>query len=87
VVVCERPSRFGWLVGLSDQPSSYWTYEIRPDGDGTSVTQRFEHGPGFTFLRRAVDKFPDRAAELIAGRAAELEANMTAALKAAEGLL
>ena len=87
VVVCERPSRFGWLVGLPEQPSSYWTYEIRSDGEGTSVTQRFEHGRGFTFLRRAVDKYPDRADELIAARAAELKANMTAALTGAQALL
>lgn len=87
VVICNRPSQFGWIVGNPKEPSSHWLYELTADGDGTLVTQRFEHGPGFTYLRRAVEKHPDLAAQLVGARAKELVENMRASLSAADALL
>lgn len=84
----EPPQRFGWVVGDPAQPSSSWRYELRPNGaGGTEVRQQFSHGPGFTFLRRAVEKYPDREVEFVSGRAEELTAGMRATLAAAAGLL
>jgi uncharacterized protein YndB with AHSA1/START domain len=87
VVACDRPSRFGWIVGNPAEPSAEWLYELASDGDGTLVTQRFRHGPGFSYLRRQAEKYPDRAAQVVADRATELAANMRAALTAADALL
>ena len=53
---------------------------------GSRVRQRFTHGPGFSYLRAAAVKTPDRAAEIIAARRDGLRANMRdtlAAMKAA----
>ena len=87
VVVCDPPHRFAWTTGAVEQPSAIWSYDLEPVDGGTRVTQVFRHGPGFTYLRRAVDKHPERAQELTAGRAAELERNMRTVLRAAAGLL
>jgi Polyketide cyclase / dehydrase and lipid transport len=88
VDVCEPPTRFGWVVGDPQQPSARWRYDLRADGaGGTEVTQRFVHGPGFSFLRRAIEKYPDRETELVSARSAELAANMRATLSAAGDLL
>ena len=87
VVSCERPTQFGWIVGDPDEPSSRWLYELEADGDGTQVTQRFQHGPGFTYLRRAIEKYPERAAEFVNDRATVLAANMRASLVAADAML
>ena len=87
VVTCDRPSRFGWIVGNPDEPSSQWLYELASDGDGTLVTQRFQHGPGFSYLRRAIAKYPEQADEFVAARATVLAANMRESLVAADALL
>lgn len=87
VTAHEPPARFAWDVGDPATPSAHWSYDLSPHADGTLVVQRFAHGPGFTFLRRAVDKHPERAAETVAGRAAQLEQNMRAVLQAAARVL
>lgn len=81
------PSRFAYVVGDPACPSASWSYDLTAVAGGTRVVQRFLHGPGMTYLRRAVDKHPDRAAELVAGRLAELERGMRATLQAAAALL
>ena len=59
VTVCDRPSAFEWIVGGVAEPSSTWRYDLTDEGaGGTLVTHLFRHGPGFTFLRRAVEKCP-----------------------------
>ena len=87
VVVHDPPHRFAWTTGAVEQPSAIWSYDLEQDDGGTRVTQVFRHGPGFTYLRRAVDARPERAADHVAGRAAELERNMRATLQAAAQLL
>lgn len=88
VDVYEPPDRFGWLVGEPSEPSSWWRYELLPGtSGGTLVAQRFRLGPGFSFLRRAVEKYPDREAEFVAGRIDELTSGMRATFSAAVTLL
>ena len=87
VVEHEPPRRFGWETGPVGRPSATWTYDLAEADGGTLVTQRFRHGPGFTYLRQAVERRPDRAEQYVAGRAAELERNMRVTLRAAAGLL
>ena len=51
VTECDPPSRFAWTVLEPDNPSSRWSYTLSPDGEGTVVVQRFEHGPNYSFTR------------------------------------
>ena len=87
VVVDEPPRAFGWTVGTPGRQSSTWTYELEPDGDGTLVRQRFQHGPGPSGLRDAVESQPDRAEEWMARRGKGLRRNMTTVLQQAAQLL
>jgi len=90
VTEADRPRAFAWVVlddsGDPARPSSSWRYLIDPLPGGSRVRQRFTHGPGFSYLRAAAAKTPDRAAEIIAARRDGLRANMRdtlAAMKAA----
>lgn len=87
VVTADPPQAFGWAVGDPALPSATWSYVLVEDGAGTRVTQRFQHGPGRTFLRRAVKAEPERAAELVAERTAQIESGMRTTLQAAAALL
>jgi len=87
VVTADPPRAFAYVVGNTSLPSATWSYDLVEHGGGTRVTQRFQHGPGRTFLRRAVAAEPDRAAELVAQRVAQIEAGMRTTLQAAAALL
>lgn len=87
VTAYDPPGSFGWLVGDPAQPSAWWSWELTPVDGGTRAVHAFRHGPGFTFLRRAVERAPEREAELVAGRAADLGAGMRAVLAALPRLL
>jgi uncharacterized protein YndB with AHSA1/START domain len=87
VVLHEPPRAFGWATGDPETPSTTWTYALVPGDGGTLVRQRFEHGPGFTYLRQAVEARPDREERYVAARAAELADNMRSTLRAAAALL
>jgi uncharacterized protein YndB with AHSA1/START domain len=86
-----RPQRFGWTVGDPHHPSSTWTYTLEPRhggaGDATAVTQTFEHGPGDSFVRRAVERAPAAATVIIAARTRQLRHNMNATLQQVEAQL
>ncbi len=58
VTEADRPRAFAWVVlddsGDPARPSSSWRYRIDPlPGGGSRVRQRFTHGPGASYLRRA----------------------------------
>ena len=87
-VVDDRPpTSFAWTVGPPDAPSATWTYELAPDGTGTVVTQRMQHGPGVTYLRIFCEQNPDKTERAVARRSRELQQNMTTVLTAAAELL
>lgn len=88
VTEAEQPGVFAWAV-LDDERTvehagSLWRYEFRPGGspDRTLVRHSFEHGPGATGLRAAVDRDPAHAAEIVRGRLDQLRRNMIATLAA-----
>ena len=87
VVVDDPPRAFGWTVGTPGRQSSTWTYELVPDGDRTLVRQRFQHGPGESGLRDAVEQQPDRAEEYVVRRSKGLARNMATVLAAAAELV
>jgi uncharacterized protein YndB with AHSA1/START domain len=86
-----RPQRFSWTVGDPYEPSSTWTYTLEAThgaaGDATTVTQTFEHGPGYSHIRRAVELAPAAADGIIAARTRQLRHNMTATLQQVEAQL
>lgn len=87
VVTADPPRAFAFAVGDPALPSATWSYDLVEADGGTRVTQRFQHGPGRTFLRRAVAAEPGRAPELVAQRVGQIETGMRATLQAAAGLL
>jgi uncharacterized protein YndB with AHSA1/START domain len=88
VDVYQPPTAFGWAAGDPGQPTAWWRYDLVPGHHGgTDVAQRFTHGPGFSYLRRAMEKYPNREAEFVQERADELAAGMRATLSAAAALL
>lgn len=87
VTTWAEPTAFGWVVGDPKNASSTWSYSLAPRAGGTWVTQTFRHGPGFSFLRREVEKDSAQARDLLRRRAATLEVNMSSVLSAASLLL
>lgn len=84
VLVADRPRLFRWCVLDPGCPSSTWTYELRAEAGGTRVVQHFQHGPGVSLVRIAVDADPASAADLLAGRSQMLAGDMAAGLRAAD---
>lgn len=87
VVEWEPPRRWSWTVLEPANASSTWSYELTEDGTRTIVSQRFQHGPGPSFVRSSVERDPERAAEVINGRSEMLRRNMLATLVAASQVL
>lgn len=87
VTAWEPGRRFAWTTGNPQRPSASWEYLLEPDGEGTVVRQEFRHGPGWTYLRTAVDRRPENEERYVEGRAAELARNMQAVLAAAAELV
>jgi len=87
ITACEPPRRLVWTVLEPDNPSSTWSYTLSPDGDGTLVVERFQHGPNRSFVRMRAEEQPERADRIIRERAEMLRADMEATLANAEQLL
>ena len=87
VIVDDPPRAFAWTVGTPGRQSSTWSYELTPDGGATMVRQRFQHGPGASGLRDAVESSPERAEEYMTRRGERIRRNMTTVLAAAAALL
>lgn len=79
--------RFAWAVLAPDNPSSRWLYTLSPEGTGTIVTQRFQHGPNYSFIRLWAEENPAEAMTIIERRSEVLESDMRATLAAAARLV
>ena len=62
-------------------PSSAWRFTLRPDGDGTRVTQWMRMGPGRSGINAAIDAMPDKEDRILRRRLAEHRSNMEATLQ------
>ena len=80
IVECDPPYRLAWTVLEPENPSSVWSYTLTPDGDGTVVVQRFQHGPNYSFIRLWVEEKPEHAAEIVGERVDTLRADMEVTL-------
>jgi uncharacterized protein YndB with AHSA1/START domain len=86
------PRLFSWTVGDPLEPSSTWTYTLEATrratdgvtGGATTITHTFEHGPGYSHIRNAVESDPASAARIIDARTGELRHNMRSTLQQVE---
>ena len=84
VVERRAPTLLRWTVLSPRRPSSTWSYELVPAGGATRVVHRFQHGPGPSGVRGAVEARPAAAAQVVAERSAQLAAGMTESLLLAD---
>jgi uncharacterized protein YndB with AHSA1/START domain len=87
IVLAEAPTRLEWVIGDPACPSSRWSYTLRDEHGRTTVTQRFQHGPGPSWIRYAVEREPAAAALLIEQRRHMLLRDMQATLRQAAAAL
>jgi hypothetical protein len=87
VTESDPPMRFAWTVLEPDNPSSQWSYVLTANGIGTIVTQRFEHGPNYSFIRLWAEENPGEATMIVQQRCEVLESDMKATLVAAAKLI
>jgi uncharacterized protein YndB with AHSA1/START domain len=87
IVLAQAPTRLEWVVGDPVRPSSTWSYTLRDEHGTTTVTQRFQHGPGPSWIRYAVDKEPAAAALIVEHRRQMLVDDMQATLRRAASAL
>ncbi len=82
VTEVNQPESFAWVTldqdQVVDRPGSIWSYRLSPSATAsrTTVMHRFEHGPGQTGVRRAVDDDPGNAQQVVDGRLEVLRRNM-----------
>src|SRR5580658_2347866 len=71
VTDADRPETFAWVAldeeQVVERPGSIWRYWLRPSETAgrTTVIHRFEHGPGQTGVRRAVDDDGEHAKQIV----------------------
>lgn len=80
IIECAEPTVFAWAVTDVDTPSAVWRFTVRPEGDGSVLTQWAQMGPGPCNLTFAIRKFPDKEERIVDRRLAEFRAGMTANL-------
>ncbi|MFN8018771.1 MAG: SRPBCC family protein [Acidimicrobiales bacterium] len=84
VTAAERPSSFEWNVLYAGELSSTWWYRIQAAPDGAEVRHGFQHGPGPSGLRAAMERRPDAAQRIADARVEELRTAMRRTLAALE---
>lgn len=80
VIDYDRPRVFAWAVTEVEHPTAVWRFTLRPEGTGTLVRQWAQLGPGWSFLKVAIDRWPDKEERIVARRLREFRTGMTANL-------
>lgn len=68
---------FAWSVVDRDNPGARWRWDLRPNGEQTSLRFSVILGPGPSGTTMAIDSMPDKAAKIIGRRITEISSNMT----------
>lgn len=76
VVLCEAPRVFGWDVGLLNNPTASWRFELTPADGGTELRQWVRMGPGPSNLTVVIEKMPAKEERIVAGRLREFRAGI-----------
>lgn len=84
VVERRAPTWLCWTVLEPELPSSTWSYDLSAAGAGTRVVHRFQHGPGPSGVRRAVEARPAASEQIVSARTAQLTGSMTDSLRLAD---
>ncbi|MDH3500210.1 MAG: SRPBCC family protein [Acidimicrobiia bacterium] len=71
IIACEPGRTFAWAVGDTSSPAAVWTFIIEQSEEASVLTYRMQLGPGPSGLRVAIERFPDREAEIIQRRIEE----------------
>ncbi len=86
-IVEHDPCRvFAWAVEDPEQPSATWRFTLRPEREGTVLTQWVQLGPGRSGLSMAIDQMPDKEQKIVFVRLREFEESMTRTLAAIKSL-
>jgi uncharacterized protein YndB with AHSA1/START domain len=89
VIDCDRPRVFAWAVTDADYPSAVWRFTLRPEDEGTVLSQWAQMGPERSGLSFAIDRMPDKEEKIVARRLREfragIEANLAAFKELSEG--
>ena len=78
VLEYEPERAFSWAVSDQHDPGAIWTFRLEPTADGTRLTFHRQLGPGWSGIKRMVERNPENEEEIIAARDAEHRANMQA---------
>ena len=78
VVECDRPSRFAWAVGDTQEPAALWRFELVENDEGTSLSQYVRLGPGPSGLTPMIEAEPEREHEFVTRRLEMLRVGMQA---------
>ena len=81
VTECEPPRAFAWVVGDLDEPNTSWRFTLRPEGDGTVVTQWAKLGYGPSGMHLGIEANPDKEERIVAARLEQWRAAMTRTLE------
>ncbi|WP_432137022.1 SRPBCC family protein [Streptomyces sp. bgisy154] len=79
--VMDADGRFGGATVDPARAMASWRFEIEAEDDGVRLRHSAVLGPGRNGLTRAVERWPDREAEIVAFRLKELRAGMEATLR------
>lgn len=82
VIECDEPRAFAWAVGDVDDPNTTWRFSLRPEHDGTVLTQWMQLGTVPSGMTIAIERMPDKEERIVAGRLAEFRTAMQANLEA-----
>lgn len=89
VIDCAPAQAFAWAVSDVEYPSSVWRFTLRPEGEGTVLSQWMQMGPARSGLSFAIDRMPDKEERIVARRLREfreaIEANLAAFKELSEG--
>lgn len=77
VVECVEPRRLAWATGGADEPTATWAFEIREAPGGATLVHTVVLHDGREPFKSAIEREPDRAAEMVEHRMAELLDNMS----------
>ncbi|MEO1060814.1 MAG: nitroreductase family protein [Actinomycetota bacterium] len=81
-VVAWEPDRLlTWHVSDAERPGARWTYELEGRPGGTRLRMTVTLGPGPSGITPAIERMPDREADIISRRLAEHGDNMRRTLE------
>ena len=87
-VIVVRPTiEFSWVIGDPSNPSSTWSYRLRPEQGSTRVSEHFQHGPAMSWIRQMVNNTPAASKMIIQQRRQMLKRDMRLTLQRAASML